>query len=205
MPAHPNAAFSFGAVILAAGRSVRMGQPKLLLPWGQTSVLGHALNQWRHLGAAQVAVVCAEDDSGIEGELRRLGFPQQNRIFNPDPARGMFSSIQCAAGWPSWPTTVTHWAIALGDQPHLRAATLRATLALAVSHPEQVCQPAYGGRPRHPVILPRTVFLKLRDSTVTDLKAFLGQFPVSLCEISDPGLNLDIDRPEDYVNALRLL
>ena len=35
-----------GVVILAAGRSRRMGKPKLLLPWGETSVLGHLIRQW---------------------------------------------------------------------------------------------------------------------------------------------------------------
>jgi len=37
--------FAVGVVILAAGRSARMGRPKLLLPWGGTSVLGHLLAQ----------------------------------------------------------------------------------------------------------------------------------------------------------------
>ena len=43
--------FSVGVVILAAGRSARMGRPKLLLPWGETSVLGHLIKQWQALGA----------------------------------------------------------------------------------------------------------------------------------------------------------
>src|SRR5437763_13333350 len=88
-----------GAVILAAGRSSRMGRPKLLLPWGETSVLGHLVEQWRMLRAQQIAVVCAAGDDGIQKELNRLMFPVECRIFNETPERGMFSSVQCAAQW----------------------------------------------------------------------------------------------------------
>ncbi len=93
-------AFAVGVIILAAGRSARMGRPKLLLPWGGTSVLGHLIRQWRALDAKQIAVVCARDDGAMQAELDRLGFAEENRICNPAPERGMFSSIQCAAQWP---------------------------------------------------------------------------------------------------------
>src|ERR1035437_2980619 len=51
-------AYPVGVVILAAGRSARMGKPKLLLPWGGTSVLGHLIEEWRALHAKQIDVVC---------------------------------------------------------------------------------------------------------------------------------------------------
>src|SRR5207302_6006404 len=94
--------FSFAAVILAAGRSARMGQPKLLLPWDKTSILGHLIQQWRNLRADQMAVVCAADDHALKRELGRLGFPKKDRIYNAAPEQGMFSSIKCAAQWEGW-------------------------------------------------------------------------------------------------------
>src|SRR4051812_5400227 len=114
-----------GAVVLAGGRSRRMGRPKLLLPWKSTSVIGHLIDQWQSLGVSQICVVCAADDQALAQELNRLGFPEALRILNPLPERGMFSSIQCAARWPGWNPTLTHWAIILGDQPHLSPASLR--------------------------------------------------------------------------------
>src|SRR5689334_5757311 len=87
--------YSLAVVILAAGRSSRMGQPKLLLPWGNTTILGHLVGQWTFLGAKQIAVVCRLDDAAMNAELNRLNFPERSRIVNPDPERGMFSSIQC--------------------------------------------------------------------------------------------------------------
>jgi molybdenum cofactor cytidylyltransferase len=190
-----------GVVILAAGRSSRMGRPKLLLPWGETSVLGHLVQHWNELGAGQVAVVTAAMDTALESELERLNFPLANRIRNPAPDRGMFSSIQCAAAWPGWNATLTHWAIVLGDQPHLKLATLQSVVAFAGRQADRVVQPARSGRPRHPVLLPCAAVRELATTTAQDLKAFLAQFSVALCECDDPGLDLDLDRPEDYERA----
>lgn len=194
--------FRVAATILAAGASVRMGLPKLLLPWGGTSVLGHLLQQWRALGSEQIAVVCSSTDHPIRAEFQRLGFPDQDMIVNPTPEKGMFSSIQSAARWGGWKKSLTHWAIALGDQPHLREATLRMVLECGASQPEKIWQPAHGGRRGHPVLLPRPVFARLGASPATTLKEFLAQFEVAACEVDDPGLKLDLDRPEDYQRAL---
>ena len=199
-------AFSLGVIILAAGRSARMGRPKLLLPWNQTSVLGHLIEQWRALGADQITVVCAPGDVAVRAELDRLGFPAQDRISNPAPERGMFSSVQCAAQWPGWQAAITHWAIVLGDQPHLQPQTLQKVLDFSAALPAKVCQPARLDHGRHPVLLPIAVFRRLAVSTATTLKEFLAASPreVALCEVDDPGMEVDMDQPEDYEKAVEL-
>jgi molybdenum cofactor cytidylyltransferase len=195
-----------GAVILAAGRSSRMGRPKMLLPWGGTTVLGHLIGVWTRLRAGQVAVVHAHGNTAIGSELDRVGFARRNRIINPDPERGMFSSIVCAAQWPGWMSGLSHWAIVLGDQPHLRPDTLSALGAFAAQHPRSVCQPGRSGHGRHPVLLPATVFRQLATSKAPTLKEFLEPMAsqVKLVELDDPGLDVDMDTPEDYQRVLRM-
>ena len=197
---------NLGVVILAAGASSRMGRPKLLLPWEDTTVIGHLLRQWQTLGAAQVAVVCAAANEALAVELDRFSFPTANRIFNPQPERGMFSSIQCAAGWKGWQPDLTHWAINLGDQPQVRLKTLKQLLDFAAAQPASICQPSYNGRAKHPVLLPANVFSSLKDSQAANLKEFLGAGRLSMarCEVDDPGLDLDLDEPADYERALAL-
>ena len=190
-----------GAVILAAGRSSRMGRPKMLLPWGETSILGHLIELWRKLGARQIAVVCAHDDAAMGVELDRLRFPLQQRILNPDPERGMFSSIQCAAQWGGWQANLTHWGLILGDQPHLREDTLQWLLEFSAVHSQEICQPVWSSHRRHPVVLPRPAWTKLATSEARDLKEFLKDFAITGCSLEDEGLGLDIDRPEDYQKA----
>lgn len=196
--------FQLGAVILAAGRASRMGRPKLLLPWGKTSILGHLISIWRELGAAQIGVVCAADDSNIRTELDRVCFTRENIIKNADPEKGMFSSLVCASSWKGWNSSISHWAIILGDQPHIRSLTLQSLVNWARAHPEHVCQPVFGGTNRHPVVLPKFIFRELISSNSADLKDFLQKHPISGCVCDDPGLALDIDRPEDYQKALSM-
>ena len=181
-----------------------MGQPKLLLPWAKTTILGHLIGQWTFLGAKQIAVVCRLDDAAMNAELNRLNFPETSRIVNPDPERGMFSSIQCAAGWQGWEPDLTHWGIVLGDQPHLSLETLRTIIDFSAANPDKVCQPRKDGHRYHPVVLPKKVFEPLRSSRAANLKEFLRAPETAYCEMADAGLELDIDRPEDYQKALKL-
>ena len=168
-------------------------------------MLGHLIAQWRALQAGQITVVCAADGP-VPAELDRLAFAAENRIVNPHPEQGMFSSIQCAARWPGWSAPLTHWLIALGDQPHLRPDTLRALLDFAAVHPESICQPSRQARPRHPVLVPAATFARLKNSSAPDLKQFLQASPqvLQLCELDDPGLDLDLDHPAEYAAALKL-
>jgi molybdenum cofactor cytidylyltransferase len=191
---------TLGAVILGAGVSSRMGRPKLLLPWRDTTVIGTILQQWRELGAGQIAIVHRPNDAPLTAELDRLNFLAQDRIENPQPERGMFSSIVCAADWPGWKPEITSWVVVLGDQPHLRLETLRQLLEFHFAHATAICQPEFDGHTRHPVILPRAAFAELRRTTAETLKHFLKQTPCQVVKhtIEDSGLSLDMDTPEDY-------
>lgn len=189
----------FGAFILGAGASSRMGQPKLLLPWGSTSIVGHLISVWRSVGATQVAVVCAPPPHPVHGELDRLGFPSDARIINPSPALGMFSSIQSAARWRGW-ENLSHFALALGDQPQISASLILKVLKHAEENSDAICQPSVQKCPKHPVIIPRKMFFELASNTATTLRDFLTGTPVfrSFLEVPDERLNIDLDAPADY-------
>ena len=191
---------TLGVILLGAGASSRMGRPKLLLPWHDTTVIGHLISQWQQLGAGQIAVVLRPEDSALAAELNRVNFSVLNRIENPQPERGMFSSIVCAANWPGWRNEISQWAVVLGDQPHLQAETLATLLNFSAQNPHAICQPALGGQEKHPVILPRQAFLELKNPAVATLKEFLKltAVPRVQCSVVDPGLSLDLDTPEDY-------
>jgi molybdenum cofactor cytidylyltransferase len=192
--------YNFGVIILAAGASRRMGQPKLLLPWGQTTVIDHLVQTWTQLGASQIATVCAIEANPLTAELDRIGLPTANRIVNPTPESGMFSSIQSAANWEGWNPELTHWVITLGDQPHLKVASLQTLLDFGARNLDRICQPMRGERRKHPVLLPKYFFHQLKDSNDGDLKIFLLQHASNLSgfESPDAGLDFDMDTPEDY-------
>ncbi|HEY5042208.1 MAG TPA: nucleotidyltransferase family protein [Verrucomicrobiae bacterium] len=189
-----------GVVILGAGASARMGRPKLLLPWRGTTVIGQLLSQWRALGAGQIAGVLRANDDALAAELDRLHHPKSDRIENPQPERGMFSSIVCAVNWNGWREGISNWAVVLGDQPHLRMETLRQLVEFSAQNVDAICQPAFGGRAGHPVILPQRTFMELKSSGAATMKDFLNRSAAPRVQlvINDPGLTLDLDTPEDY-------
>src|ERR1044071_5404604 len=94
--------FRLMVVLLAAGASSRMGRPKMLLSWGNKTILGHSIQAWSSL-ADDTSVIYSSADLAFQAELDRVQFPPGSRIVNPDPSRGMFSSIQTAALCTGWP------------------------------------------------------------------------------------------------------
>jgi molybdenum cofactor cytidylyltransferase len=198
--------YPFGVAILAAGRSSRMGRPKMLLRWATTTVIGYEVGLWNRIGALQVVAVISVGDGVIGAELDRLAFPTTRRIPNLDPDRGMFSSIQCAARWSGWDTALSHVVIALGDQPHLKAHTLSLLMQSVQREPDNIWQPAFEGHPHHPVVFPRHIFAQLAAAKQSNLREFLVSMRdrIRLVETGDPGLALDIDSPDDYEKAIRL-
>lgn len=168
-------------------------------------MLGHLLDQCERLRARQIAIVYAASAGPVNQEMDRLNFPKANRIVNPEPDRGMFSSIRCAANWSGWNAELTHWLIMLGDQPHLRFETLQALVDFASQHSGKICQPVRDNHRKHPVLLPKRIFVELRNCAEGDLKQFLQTHSNELVgfESDDGGLDLDIDTPADYEQARR--
>ena len=195
------------AVILAAGHSRRMGQPKLLLPWGGKTILHHLASLWEILGAKPVIVVHRPDDLPLIHELARLGVDRALPLPNSRPDASMFDSISIAASWTGWSEMKKNQvALVLGDQPHLGEKILRGFVTEAMKEPHFIWQPARNGTGRHPVILPLSVLLSLPSSHLPTLKHFLlqEQARVRFFPVEDPAFDLDLDRPEDYELARRL-
>jgi molybdenum cofactor cytidylyltransferase len=191
---------TFGVVILAAGASNRMGTCKLLLPWGERTILTHLLDQWRSAGAMQIAPVIDPSNQLLRSALADAGFSPSDWIENRSPQLGMFSSLQAASRWPGWLSTLTHWVICLGDQPHIQTSTLRLLLATASKNPMRICQPALHGCAAHPIVLPANDFRGLAQHDSGNLRAYIRAREVFRLRVpvEDPAVSQDLNTPEDY-------
>ena len=89
-----------GVIILAAGASSRMGRPKMLLPWGATSVLGHLIGQWQTLGGR---TNCRSVRRWRFSRARRIAAPWlslDHCILNPTPSQACSVPFNAPpAGW----------------------------------------------------------------------------------------------------------
>lgn len=194
--------FQVAAVLPAAGASRRMGRPKLLLPFAGGTVVGGTLEALREGGAARVAVVVAPDDDEL------LAWARQREdvvaAVNPDPARGMLSTVRCGVDALGGAATLARRGTALlvtpADLPALAAATVR-SVAGALAAGARLSVPVHDGRRGHPLgiapaLLPQVAELDLE----VGLRQLLERHAASLVEVpvDDPGCLRDVDTPEDY-------
>ncbi|MCC6590325.1 MAG: nucleotidyltransferase family protein [Bryobacterales bacterium] len=189
---------NLGAVILAAGASRRMGSPKALLTVdGETFVD----RQIRLLSSCctRIVVVVGVHGSQIR-DASKLG-TQVTFVDNPDPDRGMLSSLQC--GLAALPGDLTAWLFTPVDLPNLRIETVKQLAAQAGS--SAFCIPCHAGRRGHPVLVDG----RLRSEF---MEAGTGQTPRDLIEgrrdsvtyldVDDAGVCIDVDTPEEYRAAV---
>ena len=69
------------AIVPAAGQSVRMGRPKLQLPWGETTVIETVLDAWRQSGISHLVMTVRDDDTELAALGRKAG--AEIRCFSP--------------------------------------------------------------------------------------------------------------------------
>jgi molybdenum cofactor cytidylyltransferase len=189
--------------ILAAGESRRMGAPKLCLPWAGTTILGHIISQWREAGAERILVVHAVGESAVTRELDRLQVPAEERVATVAMERGMMGSVVTAAARAGEDSGLTHLIIALGDQPQVRAETMRAVVEACGKWPGHVIRVVHEGKTGHPLALPAYVLAELGATPTETLREFLRLKEMPVCDltIEDSGVLLDVDTPADYSRA----
>ncbi len=184
------------AVVLAAGESRRMGRNKLLLPWGDTTVLGRTLANVATSKVADVVVVTGHDRQEIESVASPHGIAT---IPNRDYAKGMLSTVQ--AGIRSLPPVVEAALVILGDQPLVPARLIDELLQAYAASPHGLVAPVYDGRRGNPVIIDRRHFAELLALPADAApRALLQRHPddLLLVEVEDDAVLHDLDRPEDY-------
>lgn len=195
------------AVIPAAGRSRRMGRPKPLLPFGDGTVLGAVAAALRGGGAGEVMVVTAPGDRALERLAGRLGL---RSTTNPDPSRGMLSSvragIEALGGAGELARRGAPLLVCPADLPALRAGTVRAVLA-AIGEGAGLAVPVHGGRRGHPLAVAPRLAAEIGSLDLSSgLRGLLDLHPDELTRVpvDDPGAIDDADTPADYDRLLAL-
>jgi molybdenum cofactor cytidylyltransferase len=104
------------ALVLAAGGSTRLGRPKQLEPWGDTTLLGCVLQQVRAAGFPEIYVVLGH---AVERVLAAVDFEGCTVIENPEWEEGLASSLRAGLDAISRLSRAETVAIFLGDQPDI--------------------------------------------------------------------------------------
>lgn len=191
---------NISVVLLAAGLSSRMGQPKLLLPWGGTTVLGQVVSTYAMAGMKEIVVVTGGAHVQVERLLTELSKDFPIRIvYNPAYARrGMLSSIQ--AGLAALDPQTHAALIGLGDQPQVRDETVRHLCATFVQTMSPLVIPSFHNRRGHPWLAARPLWHKILALPIsTTPRQFLNSYAGQVIYVSaDQSILQDLDTPEDY-------
>ncbi len=187
----------FAALILAAGASTRLGQPKQLLHYRGERLVGRAVRLAREAGATTVYTVLGASYPLVLEAVSSL-VPPVRVLLNQAWSQGMGSSLAVGAAAAAH-DGATDLLVMTCDQIHVTAAHL--LLLVAASHPDRITASGYGGRLGVPALFPASSFPALQqlhgDRGARDLLQQQGVLSVPLA-----GGEMDIDTPED-LQALR--
>jgi molybdenum cofactor cytidylyltransferase len=190
------------AIVPAAGRSERMGRPKLLLSIGGQTVIARVITALRAGGADPVVVVVppatvtgAADlaiEAGQGGAWVVVAEPPPPEM-RASVERGLERLRQTAA-----PKTLL---LAPGDSPGMTSALVARVVARAQAEPEAIVIPAWQGRRGHPIALPWPLAAEIPGLPPgMGINALVARYRdrVVTFEVDDPKMLDDLDSPDDY-------
>jgi len=192
------------AIVLAAGAGRRFGGPKLEARFAGRSILQHVLDALAAGGLNNpIVVVAGSDGPQAAAGSTRLGaidWSRAERVENPDPSRGLASSLQ--VGWLAAiaadpePDAVL---VVLGDQPRLRPDVVRALLEAPADATRPVIAPRYtASRARNPVRIELAGARLVREASGDrGLGPVLDAVPSLVRWLDVTGDNPDVDERAD--------
>lgn len=190
------------AVLPAAGASRRMGRPKLLLPFNGGPLVAGVVNALLGGGVEEIVLVTAPEDEDLRGWARRSGIES---AVNPDPERGMLSSIREGVGALGGAAELAQRGATLlvspADLPNLQVETVIEILRRMRESGAPIAEPVFQGKRGHPLaIAPRLIpEIETLDLDV-GLRQLRSRHEAELLEVpvEDAGVVQDVDTPEEY-------
>jgi molybdenum cofactor cytidylyltransferase len=187
------------AIILAAGGSLRMGQPKQLLPIGDRPMVRRVVEAACSAGLEQVVVVVGAHAASVKQALTGL---QVDIVVNTAWLSGMSSSLRL--GLAALRPEIQAALIVLADQPGLTPDLLRLLVARYDNTSAPIVAPYYQGQRGNPVLFDRSLFgelLRLEGdrggrTVITSHSDLLER-----AYVDDPAVILDVDTLPDYERA----
>lgn len=193
----------FGAVILAAGMSSRMGQAKQLVRLGDNTVLGQVLENVRGSRVQDMVLVLGHEAEKIREQISTGNLTV---AINDSYRLGMGTSLR--AGLGALPPEVNAALIVLADQPFVGPATLNLLMDRYMQSGAQIVIPTFNGFRGNPVLLDRSVFPEVMALTGDiGCRAIFGNHLEGIVKlpVEDIGILLDLDSKDDLqlVNDFR--
>lgn len=180
-------------VVLAGGRSSRMGRSKALLEVDGRSFLAACVRTLRDGGCAPVVVVVPP---GASAEIEEAGRAGARAVETAEPGGEQVDSLRRGLDALGGEGAAVVLPV---DHPLVRPATVRALVDAAAGAAGAVVRPTVGGEPGHPTLFPRSIWAALRDPSLPrGARSVVEAARTVDVPVDDPGVLADIDTPEAY-------
>ena len=189
------------AVILAAGKSRRMGTPKMLLPFGSGTIIESVITGALASRADTVLVVLGAKRRQIRSVVERFNV---DTTINRRYKKGMLSSVQ--TGFKNLPESTRAVLVMLGDQPSVSPRTIDRLIEVFDKSGKGIVLPVVHGRRGHPILIDKKYRAEvLRLDPEVGLRALTHGHPEDIGEVTveDTSVLEDIDTREDYAEAIK--
>lgn len=197
---------NIAACVLAAGRSRRMGSPKAWLDAGGQPFVVRLLASLRSAGVTRCLVIASVDDAAMQAVCDADG---AELLVNPDPDRGMLSSIHIGlrvlrageAAAPAVAAAPDALFVAPVDCPRVQPQTLALLMAQFAATHAPIVVPIHGGRRGHPTLFAAQLFDELLQAPLdVGARAVVRAHAADRLEVhvDDAAVLDDVDTPEDW-------
>ena len=183
-------------IVLAAGTSSRLGQPKQLLELDGRPLLQHAVDAMEDSGLFDIVVVLGHRADEI-AEAIRTG-PGSRIVVNQDYAEGQATSLR--AGLSAADDSSRAAVVILGDQPAITGLMVRTVVETYIASRAKVVQASFSGKPNHPTLFDRELWPDLmRIEGDQGAREVLKKHPEWVVRVEFGGdLPSDLDTWDDY-------
>jgi molybdenum cofactor cytidylyltransferase len=194
-----NIASVIPAIVLAAGRSSRMGRAKATLPLGEDTFLSRIVRTFIAAGVDDVVVVVGHDADAIAKSVHDQGLPVR-LVMNAEYDRGQLTSLLAGLDVVER-TTARAVLVTLVDVPLISVGTVRAVVDRYRETGAPIVRPTSGVRHGHPLLIDRLLFGVLRaGDPAAGAKPIVRAHASAAGDlaIADEGAFMDVDTAEEY-------
>jgi probable selenium-dependent hydroxylase accessory protein YqeC len=189
------------AVVLAAGASRRMGRHKMLLPWGDTTVIGKVVSTLRAAGVVEPVIVTGRAAPEVKAALQAIPV---RWAHNPEyETTEMLQSLQLGIRQISEEAEAL--LIVLGDQPQIEADIIQQVIRAFHERHSRLIIPSYQHRRGHPWLVHKSLWAELLSMPAeATLRQFLNRHAdeIEYLNVDIPSVLMDLDTPEDYAKTI---
>ncbi|UJP64141.1 nucleotidyltransferase family protein [Mongoliitalea daihaiensis] len=192
---------SYGAIILAAGQSSRLGKPKQLLEYKGKKLLQHAIDAVTPIVHENFRVVLGAYTSEILTSFEPVSFPY---VHNEEWPLGMATSLKTGLTSLLNQTSVEGIFLLVSDQPFVDSEIVKSLLDKHIKENKKLVASAYGHTLGVPAFIHATYFDELLGlKQDAGAKKLFYRYSSDLAQLDFPKGSFDVDTQEDFLKLIQ--